>query len=126
MIGAPERCFTRVDSGLVLHLGMLLASLTNIILSWKGLPGTNALAYYEKSISLMFFLSKDATQGLKMAPVCVPKHFESEDEENDDGGVEGVDGRNDDSNDESRQCRNDGHDDEGDDGPEEDDLGPML
>jgi hypothetical protein len=65
-------------------------------------------------------------QHLKMSPVCVPKHFEPEDEKNDDRGVEGVDGRNDDSNDESRQCRNDGHYDEGNDGPEEDDLGRML
>jgi hypothetical protein len=29
--------------------GRLLALLTNIRLSWKGLAGTNALAYYEKS-----------------------------------------------------------------------------
>ncbi len=30
-------------------LGQALASPTNITLGWKGLPGTNALAYYEKS-----------------------------------------------------------------------------
>jgi hypothetical protein len=24
---------------------------TNVILSWKGLPGTNALAYYEKFVN---------------------------------------------------------------------------
>jgi hypothetical protein len=29
-------------------LGRLLALHANIRLSWKGLPGTNALAYYEK------------------------------------------------------------------------------
>ncbi len=29
--------------------GRLLASHTNIRLGWQGLPGTNALAYYEKS-----------------------------------------------------------------------------
>ena len=29
--------------------GRLLASLTNITLVWKGLPGTNTLAYYESS-----------------------------------------------------------------------------
>ncbi len=28
--------------------GRILASLTNFRLGWKGLPGTNALAYYEK------------------------------------------------------------------------------
>ena len=37
--GAPERCFTQVGSALP----------TNIRLSWKGLPWTNALAYYEKA-----------------------------------------------------------------------------
>ncbi len=31
------------------HKGRLLASPTNIRLGWKGLPGTNALTYYEKS-----------------------------------------------------------------------------
>ncbi len=30
--------------------GRLLASPTNIRLGWKGLPGTNALAYYEKAL----------------------------------------------------------------------------
>ncbi len=30
-------------------LGRLLTSPTNIRLGWKGLPGTNARAYYEKS-----------------------------------------------------------------------------
>jgi len=29
--------------------GRLLSSLANIRLGWKGLPGTNALAYYEKA-----------------------------------------------------------------------------
>jgi hypothetical protein len=34
----------------VLHSrGRLLILTTNIRLDWKGLPGTNALAYYEKS-----------------------------------------------------------------------------
>ncbi len=33
--GAPERCFIHVFSGI-------------IRLGWKGLPGTNALAYYKK------------------------------------------------------------------------------
>jgi hypothetical protein len=32
-----------------LLLARLLALPTNIRLGWKGLPGTNALAYYEKS-----------------------------------------------------------------------------
>ncbi len=31
------------------QLGRLLALIANIILGWKGLPGTNALAYYEKA-----------------------------------------------------------------------------
>jgi hypothetical protein len=30
--------------------GMLLASPTNIRLGWKGLPGTNTLAYYENPL----------------------------------------------------------------------------
>ncbi len=30
--------------------GRLMVSPTNIRLDWKGLPGTNALAYYEKSL----------------------------------------------------------------------------
>jgi hypothetical protein len=29
--------------------GRLLASPTNIRLGWKGLPGTNAVTYYEKA-----------------------------------------------------------------------------
>jgi hypothetical protein len=32
--------------------GRLLALLINIRLGWKGLPGTNALAYYEKHLEL--------------------------------------------------------------------------
>jgi hypothetical protein len=31
------------------YKGRLLASPTNMRLDWKGLPGTNALAYYEES-----------------------------------------------------------------------------
>ncbi len=31
----------------MLYLGRLLALLANIELGWKGLPGTNTLAYYE-------------------------------------------------------------------------------
>jgi hypothetical protein len=33
----------------VTSLGSAVALLTNIRLDWKGLPGTNTLAYYEKS-----------------------------------------------------------------------------
>ncbi len=33
----------------VLYLGRLLAFPTNFGLSWKGLPETNTLAYYENS-----------------------------------------------------------------------------
>ena len=36
-------------SGVPLY-GRLLASPTNISVGWKGLLGTNALAYYEKSL----------------------------------------------------------------------------
>jgi hypothetical protein len=52
----PE--FTRVKQNSVANviklssaklLGRLLALPTNIRLGWKGVPGTNALAYYEKS-----------------------------------------------------------------------------
>jgi hypothetical protein len=39
----------------VLHSGKLLALSTNIRLSWKGLPGTNALAYYQNSSITEFF-----------------------------------------------------------------------
>jgi hypothetical protein len=34
----------------MLHLGRLLALPANIRLGWNGLPGTNTLAYYEKSL----------------------------------------------------------------------------
>jgi hypothetical protein len=43
--GAPE-------SGAPLY-GRFMASPTNIRLGWKGLPGTNTLAYYE---NLLFFI----------------------------------------------------------------------
>jgi hypothetical protein len=45
----PEPTIYKMDlSGAPLK-ARLLASLTNIRLGWKGLLGTNALAYYEKS-----------------------------------------------------------------------------
>jgi hypothetical protein len=39
---------TNIHSGAPLY-GRLLALPTNIRLGWKGLPGRNALAYYEKA-----------------------------------------------------------------------------
>jgi hypothetical protein len=56
---APFRCST---------LGSLLALPTNIRLGWKGLPGTNALAYYKNSgcTAVKSFIT--LTQGLKILP----------------------------------------------------------
>jgi len=41
--------YLRVEHLKVAPLGLAPALPTNIRLGWKGLPGTNALAYYEKS-----------------------------------------------------------------------------
>jgi hypothetical protein len=56
----PERCFTRVGSGL-------------ITLGWKGLPGTNALAYYEKSkfAALKSFITFGAVNFLFRQPAIL-------------------------------------------------------
>jgi hypothetical protein len=35
----------------VIHFGRLLALPSNIRLGWKGLPGTNTVAYSEKSVT---------------------------------------------------------------------------
>jgi hypothetical protein len=45
MIQAPEGTQVKQLSGTPLK-GRLLASPTNTRLGWKGLPGTNTLAYY--------------------------------------------------------------------------------
>jgi hypothetical protein len=41
--------YPRVENQKGASLGQALALTANIRLSWKGLEGTNALAYYEKS-----------------------------------------------------------------------------
>ena len=54
-------------------------------------------------------------------PVSLPKHFESEEDHNDDGRVEGVDRRDEGGDAESEQGRNDRHHNQGRDGRQEDD-----
>jgi hypothetical protein len=43
------RGYPKVEQLKVNSLGKALALPANIRLGWKGLPGTNALAYYEKA-----------------------------------------------------------------------------
>jgi hypothetical protein len=49
----------------VLHLGRLKASPANIRLSWKGLPGTKTIAYYENPLikAVKSFLVQALPQG---------------------------------------------------------------
>jgi hypothetical protein len=48
--GAHERCCTLIDSGLTLKLA-------NIRLGWKGIPGTNTLAYLAASSAYNWHLA---------------------------------------------------------------------
>jgi hypothetical protein len=49
--------------------GRLLASLTNIRLGWKGMPGTNTLAYYKKSVN--YSREKFIEQAPEVEPLAI-------------------------------------------------------
>jgi hypothetical protein len=54
-----------------------MALLTNIRLGWKGLPGTNALAYYEKFVNYCRKMFMKLTPGANVIKLFTDVFYES-------------------------------------------------